>query len=77
MLWHNAANVGSYMCRKICADLWNHRVELEGIAFSGLRDFVHANSLWRDNYLSRLGVPTVWPNAWDFLAAITAASTDA
>lgn len=77
VVWHNAANAGSLLCRQMCAVLWNHRAEEYGISFAGLRDFVHANLLWRDNYLSRLGVPSKFPDTWDFLAAITAASSDA
>lgn len=27
---------------------------------------------WRTEYLAKVGVPTVWPESWDFVAAVTA-----
>lgn len=38
---------------------------------------MHYNSLWRDKYIAKLGVPSKWPEQWDFLAAISSCSTDA
>jgi hypothetical protein len=28
--------------------------------------------MWRTEYLAKVGVPTVWPESWDFVAAVTA-----
>ena len=64
------------MCRKLCNHMWIPRVREKGILLSTLKDFNNCNSRWRDTHLSKLGVPTQWPEAWDFLAAITACSTD-
>jgi hypothetical protein len=27
---------------------------------------------WRTEYLAKVGVPMVWPESWDFVAAVTA-----
>jgi hypothetical protein len=77
VLWLSAANAGCYICRKLCNGLWTSRVRQYGIATATLRDFVHYNSLWRDKYITKLGVPSKWPDQWDFLAAISSCSTDA
>jgi hypothetical protein len=39
-------------------------------------DSAHDLSSWRDEHLSKLGVPSKWPEDWDFLAAIIACTTD-
>jgi hypothetical protein len=72
-----AASAGSKMCRQLCADLWHPRVHATGIPLAALETFISACSSWRDNFLSRLGVPSKWPEGWSFDAAITACSTDA
>ena len=72
-----AASAGSKMCRQLCADLWHPRVPDMGIPLAALETFINACSSWRDNFLSQLGVPSQWPNSWNFDAAITACSTDA
>ena len=42
-----------------------------------LRTAADMLSGWRDEYLQVVGVPTVWPSSWDFVAAVTACASDA
>jgi hypothetical protein len=64
------------MCRRLCHQLYTPKVKEQGIPLSVLIGFANSNSKWRDQHLSKLGVPSKWPEHWDFLAAITACSTD-
>lgn len=48
-----------------------------GIRLSAIRDFVAEISAWRDDYLSKMGVPSKLPESWDFIPAIMAATADA
>jgi len=72
-----ASSAASRMCRQLCADLWHPRILETGIPLAALETFINACSSWRDNFLSQLGVPSQWPNSWNFHAAITACSIDA
>ncbi|EIW70020.1 hypothetical protein TREMEDRAFT_30253, partial [Tremella mesenterica DSM 1558] len=74
--WFGAANAGAFMCRRLCEGLWIPRSKEYGITTPVLASFVRLNLKWRDQYLTKLGVPSKWPDSWDFLAAITACSTD-
>ena len=74
--WFTASIAGSSMCRKLCHQLYTPKVKQHGIPLSVLVEFANSNSKWRDEHLSKLGVPSKWPEHWDFLAAITACSTD-
>jgi hypothetical protein len=74
--WHTASLAGSTLSAKLSAQLFTRKVKQHGIPLSCLVELAHALSSWRDNHLSKLGVPSKWPEDWDFLAAITACSTD-
>lgn len=63
-------------CRMICNELWLPRVKENGIPVATLRKLLDSIAGWRDTHLSNLGVPTKWPDDWDFLATITTCSTD-
>jgi hypothetical protein len=74
--WHTASLAGSTLSAKISAQLFTRQVRQNGITLPCLVEIAHALSSWRDEHLSKLGVPSKWPEDWDFLAAITACSTD-
>lgn len=74
--WLRASHDGSTTCRMICDELWVPRVREKGIPITVLRKLLNSISGWRDTHLSKLGVPTKWPEDWDFLATITTCSTD-
>jgi hypothetical protein len=51
-------------------------VEASGIPLETLSDLTLRISSWRDEHLSKVGVPTVWPSSWDFVAAVTSCAID-
>ncbi|WWC60912.1 uncharacterized protein I303_103488 [Kwoniella dejecticola CBS 10117] len=60
----------------LAKSLWIPSISARGIPFTILREFIHSSSIWRDKYLSSIGIPTIWPEHWDFLQAITTCTTD-
>jgi hypothetical protein len=74
--WHTASLAGSTLSAKVSSQLFTRKVKGNGIPLSYLVETANTLSRWRDVYLSKLGVPSKWPEDWDFLAAITACSTD-
>jgi len=74
--WYAASLAGSTLSAKISSQLFTRRVKPHGIPLPCLVELAHDLSNWRDEYLPKLGVPSKWPEDWDFLAAITACSTD-
>ncbi|KIY34418.1 hypothetical protein I305_03200 [Cryptococcus gattii E566] len=76
ILWFSAAQSAASMCRALSLRLCSPHLQTSGIPLSLLRTFIHSASIWRTNYLSKLGVPPVWPENWDFLQAMAACSAD-
>ncbi|OXB38805.1 hypothetical protein J007_01408 [Cryptococcus neoformans] len=76
ILWFSAARSAASMCRALSLRLCSPHLQTSGIPLSLLRTFIHAASVWRTNYLSKLGVPPLWPESWNFLQAIAACSAD-
>lgn len=74
--YYAASLAGSILAAKISAQLYTRKVKSHGISVPVLVELAHNLSSWRDEHLSKLGVPPKWPEDWDFLAAITACSTD-
>ncbi|KAK8869613.1 hypothetical protein IAR55_000180 [Kwoniella newhampshirensis] len=74
--WFAAAHAGASMCRALCKSLWIPQTSETGIPLSTLRDFIHQASQLRGDFVSRLGVPSKWPEEWDFIQAMTACATD-
>lgn len=75
-LWFSAARSAASMCRALSLRLCSPHLQTSGIPLSLLRTFIHSASVWRTNYLSKLGVPPLWPESWNFLQAIAACSAD-
>ncbi|KIS00878.1 hypothetical protein L804_02301 [Cryptococcus deuterogattii 2001/935-1] len=75
-LWFSAAQSAASMCRALSLRLCSPHLQTSGIPLSLLRTFIHSASIWRTKYLSKLGVPPVWPESWDFLQAMAACSAD-
>ena len=74
--WYAASLAGSTLSASLSAQLFTRKVKQNGIPLPCLVELARALSSWRDNHLFKLGVPSKWPEDWDFLAAITACSTD-
>lgn len=64
------------MCRKLSQALYIPRHRVNGVPLSILQEFIADNTVWRDTYLTQLGIPSAFPTDWDFLAAITACGAD-
>jgi hypothetical protein len=56
--------------------LWQPGNETQGIPLVKIKQTVKLLADWQDQYLTRVGVPTVWPETWDFMAAVTACEFD-
>jgi hypothetical protein len=74
--WFNSIHIGCHLARDISPDLWNNRVRENGIPTPLLIKFVEQNTAWRDGHLTRMGVPSTWPDTWDFFEAISACTDD-
>jgi hypothetical protein len=47
--------------------LWRPTAEYEGVNIHDIRAFSQALSVWRDNYLLKVGVPKDYEGEWDFV----------
>lgn len=65
------------MTRSLARGLWGHKYRVEGILLHVIRDFITQSVQWKSKFLGQIGVPSNWPDSWDFQTAITACSTDA
>lgn len=71
-IWYIAAHSLACTSRRVCRELWTPEKEENGIPIASLRPLIDALAIWRDEHLSKVGVPSVWPATWDFVAAVTA-----
>ena len=76
MIWYIAAHSLARTARRFCRDLWTPEKEANGVPIATLRPLIDLLSVWRDEHLSKVGVPSVWPATWDFVAAVTACASD-
>lgn len=76
MVWYIANHSLAQAARKICRSLWTPAMEAHGIPLAQLTPLVERLATWRDEHLSKVGVPSVWPASWDFVAAVTACGSD-
>nr|XP_019013725.1 uncharacterized protein I206_01796 [Kwoniella pini CBS 10737]OCF52506.1 hypothetical protein I206_01796 [Kwoniella pini CBS 10737] len=74
--WFKIHHTFCSICYTLAKSLWIPSISARGIPFTILREFIHSSSIWRDKYLSSIGIPTIWPEHWDFLQAITTCTTD-
>lgn len=76
MIWYIAAHSLARTARRFCRDLWTPEKEANGVPIATLRPLIDLLSVWRDEHLSKVGVPSVWPATWDFVAAVTACESN-
>lgn len=65
------------ICRFISNNFWKPRFEREGLPLKAIIGACDMLAAWRDEFLPLVGVPTVWPSDWDFVAAVGACTNDA
>lgn len=64
----------STLSRDIATSLYIPSNE-QGIPLAVIKHLISFTAGWRDVHLGSVGVPAVWPPAWDFVAAVTACET--
>lgn len=76
-IWYESAHDMAEIFRVVCKILWKPHVALRGVSFGRLTDLISRTITWRETHLHKVGVPTPsWPAHWDFVAAVTACSSD-
>lgn len=71
-LWHTSITGMCHVSRQIAAYMWQPDNEIKGVELANIRKSVQMLTAWRNEFLDRVGVPTVWPETWNFIAAVTA-----
>lgn len=75
--WYTAAHSMARCIREISRQLWRPGTEADGIAFEQLSRLVRPLHQWRDEFLVHVGVPSNFQADWDFVAAVSACTSDA
>jgi hypothetical protein len=75
--WYASLHALARIIRQMCRALWIPAAETDGIPYDVLLSMVALFSQWRDEHLDRVGVPSNFEADWDFVAAVTACSSDA
>jgi len=75
--WYTAAHSMARCIREISRQLWRPGIEADGIAFEQLSQLVTPLHQWRDEFLVHVGVPSNFQADWDFVAAVSACTSDA
>jgi hypothetical protein len=75
--WYGSLHALAVAVRTMSRALWRPATEVEGIPFSLLQSLVDTFSKWRDEHLPYVGVPSNFEAEWDFVAAVSACSSDA
>ncbi|KAG8951739.1 hypothetical protein FRC04_005760 [Tulasnella sp. 424] len=75
--WYSSLHALACIIRRMCRILWIPATESDGIPYDRLMSLVAMYSSWRDEHLDRVGVPSNFEADWDFVAAVTACSSDA
>lgn len=70
--WHTSVSSLSRICRTLARGLFLPKCERLGVPMTTLKTIADSLRTWRTEYLAKVGVPTVWPESWDFVAAVTA-----
>jgi hypothetical protein len=63
--------------REMSRQLWRPSIEADGITFQSLLQLVRPLHQWRDDFLVHVGVPSNFQADWDFVAAVSACTSDA
>ncbi|KZT42624.1 hypothetical protein SISSUDRAFT_1116876 [Sistotremastrum suecicum HHB10207 ss-3] len=75
--WMMAAHAMARCARLMARQLWRPVTEAEGIPAEQVYHIAKLLDNWRDEYLTRVGVPSNFQAEWDFVAAVSACSSDA
>ncbi|EPQ50998.1 hypothetical protein GLOTRDRAFT_118074 [Gloeophyllum trabeum ATCC 11539] len=75
--YYRASHALARISRQMSRQLWRPATESDGIPFEVLCNFVQLLSEWRDQYLTKVGVPSNFQATWDFVSAVSACGSDA
>jgi hypothetical protein len=75
--YYRAAHALAIISRSIARQLFNPKSNSEGLSFQAILNFNQKLQAWRDQYLASVGVPSNFQAQWDFVAAVSACSSDA
>ncbi|KAJ1309737.1 hypothetical protein OPQ81_006502 [Rhizoctonia solani] len=75
--WYTAMHVLAREVRWMSRMLWTPVVAEEGIPAKVIQDLMARLNRWRDVYLNTVGVPSNFEADWNFVAAVSACSSDA
>ncbi|KAG8741933.1 hypothetical protein FRC12_015512 [Ceratobasidium sp. 428] len=75
--WYSALHILACEVRRMSRMLWTPAVAEEGISAKVIQDVMSRLNRWRDGYLNAVGVPSNFEADWNFVAAVSACSSDA
>lgn len=75
--YYAAAHELARIARKMARQLWQPQIDAYGIPFEAVEQYTSDLFQWRDNHLSKVGVPTSLVAGWDFVTAVSACASDA
>ncbi|KAF8610034.1 hypothetical protein BDV93DRAFT_4989 [Ceratobasidium sp. AG-I] len=75
--WYTALHVLACEVRRMSRILWTPAMSEEGIPAKVIQDLITRLNRWRDGYLNTVGVPSNFEADWNFVAAVSACSSDA
>ncbi|CAE6414217.1 unnamed protein product [Rhizoctonia solani] len=75
--WYTAMHVLAREVRWMSRMLWTPAMAEEGIPAKVIQDLMTRLNRWRDVYLNTVGVPSNFEADWNFVAAVSACSSDA
>ncbi|KDN51297.1 hypothetical protein K437DRAFT_55129 [Tilletiaria anomala UBC 951] len=75
-LWIQAQGDLIEVYRLLSKTIWAHRRVQRGVSLHDLQSLVKRCNAWKAEYLHRIGIPRNWPKDWDFIAAISACTSE-
>lgn len=75
--YYAAAHELARISRKIARQLWQPQTDSYGLPLEAVEQYVNNLVSWRDERLSKVGVPTSVQEGWDFLTAVSSCASDA
>ncbi|KAJ7254354.1 hypothetical protein B0H12DRAFT_1233393 [Mycena haematopus] len=75
--YYRAAHALARVARQMSRNLWRPVTDADGVPFDVLYMLTTALSVWRDEYLTVVGVPSNFEGEWDFVSAVSSCASDA
>ncbi len=75
-MWMRAQADFIALCHMLCNTVWAPRRVQRGVKLHRLQELVDHVADWRQKHMSKIGVPNTWPQHWDFVAAISACTSE-